>query len=75
MTTSASIETVNEAKRQHVGAVLDMVDQVRDLIRSQPDLWFGGLPPILGQFESMFAFHANQVREQFGLPAVVENPA
>ncbi len=67
--TPTSLETVNAAKQAHANAIIIKIEEAAALIRSQPDLWFGGLPPAFLQFENMFSFHVAQLREHFDLPA------
>ena len=43
------LAAVNNLKRTHAQEIVTALQAVTALIEAQPDLWFGGLPPILAQ--------------------------
>lgn len=65
--TPNALETVNAAKRAHASAVIDAMNSVTALINSQPELWFGGLPPLFEEFGRLNQAKINQMRTAFGL--------
>lgn len=70
-----SLESVNAAKRAHAAAIIDKIGETVALIRSEPELWFGGLPPAFLQFENQVAFHIADLRTIFDLPVPEAPPA
>jgi hypothetical protein len=69
--TDTPLDTVNNLKRGHAQEVVTALQTVTALIESQPDLWFGGLPPILAQMVQQAEHYVNRLRADFDLaPAV-----
>ena len=68
--TDTPIDTVNGLKRTHAQEVIDALQGISNLIGSKPDLWFGGLPPILAQAIQQTEFHISRIRDDFGIEVV-----
>lgn len=58
-----------EKKQAHGTEIIAAMSALKDLIGSQPDLWFGGVPPIYGQILNMLTFNADELAREFKLPA------
>lgn len=55
------------AKKAHAVEILTALDSLKDLIESEPLLWFGGLPPALIQIVNLVEHGSSQLRERFQL--------
>ena len=67
MSDPIDFETINAAKAVHAQDVIDAMAGIRTLLTSQPDLWFGGLPPVMVQLDHLLIAQTDRIREQFGL--------
>lgn len=63
--TTTPLETVNATKVDHATAILDKIAEVVALIGSQPDLWFGGLPPVFEDLLRVADHRSAAIRETF----------
>lgn len=61
------LDTVNNLKRGHAQEIVDALSAVTVLIESQPELWFGGLPPILAQMVQQADHYVTRLRADFDL--------
>lgn len=62
-----SMEAVIEAKRDHCRAIITQLEALSTLIDSEPQLWFGGLPPLLVQTKNYCSVQKDVLRNEFGI--------
>lgn len=65
--TDTPLQTVNNLKRDHAQEIADALGALTALIEAQPDLWFGGLPPILSQMVQQAEHYVARLRVDFDL--------
>ena len=70
-----SLAAVNNDKKAHAEAIIAKAEELRAVIQAQPDLWFGGLPPVLTQMDHFLNHHITVTRSTFGLEAPAETEA
>lgn len=63
------LAAVNILKRNHAQEVVTALQSVTALIEAQPELWFGGLPPILAQMVQQTDHYVGRLRADFNLEA------
>lgn len=67
-----SLAAVNNDKKAHAEAIIAKAEELRTVIQAQPDLWFGGLPPVLNQVDHLLTHNIAVIRSTFGLEAPAE---
>jgi len=60
--------TQKQLKQQYAQTVLAKMADVRTQAESDPDLWFGGLPPVVTQTIGQLDYLASEIRKIFELP-------
>lgn len=65
--TPSALDQVNLAKTAHAQEVLDQISALDALIRSKPDLWFGGLPPVFEEILRVCDHRSQVVRQTFAI--------
>lgn len=68
---SQELSTVNAARRAHVQAIVTGIEDLKLLIASNPDLWYGGLPATLTNLSTNLDYNASVLRETFGIANTV----
>lgn len=68
MSEPTPIQTVNVLKQAHAGRVLAAVQAVITEINSEPELWFGGIPPSYDEVQRFLTHRSENIREVFDLP-------
>ena len=60
-----------DAKKAHALALCVDIEAIKARIdASDPEPWFGGLPPLYMQLSNALGFHSTSMREKFGLGAI-----
>lgn len=67
MTETVSFESLNALKRTHAEAIIASISGLRDVIASEPELWFGGLPPVLTQLDHLLSSQAERIAQVFDI--------
>ena len=62
-----ALETVNALKTEHANYVLAKIAELKAAIASEPDLWFGGLPPSFEELNRIADHRAEAIRTTFGI--------
>lgn len=65
--TPSALDQVNLEKTAHAQEVLDQISALDALIRSKPDLWFGGLPPVFEEILRVCDHRSQVVRQTFAI--------
>ena len=65
-----ALEEVNAAKKAHALLVYNKLQELKILIDGQPEVWFGGLPPLFMQAHNNATFQAASLNELFELETV-----
>jgi len=65
--TTTPLETVNGLKTAHASAILAKIAEVVALIGAEPDLWFGGLPPVFEDLLRVADHRSAAIRETFSI--------
>ena len=55
------------AKKAHAAAIIAALEAVQVLIVSEPEAWWGGLPPAFTQLQGMLSLQQNVITTTFEL--------
>lgn len=66
---------VHAAQVAHFAEVVVKAEELRSVINGRPDLWLGGLPPVLNQVDHLLTHNIAGIRSTFGLEAPAETEA
>jgi hypothetical protein len=64
-----ALDTIRDLKLAHANTILSKLDELKALIASEPDLWFGGLPPSFEELLRIADHRANAIRQTFEITA------
>lgn len=64
-------EAIKAAKLEQAERIIAAINEARKAIQSEPDLWFGGLPPVFVQVDVDLDYKIRQIRDALG----IEDPA
>ena len=67
--------TQKQLKQQYAQSVLAKMADVRTQAETDPDLWFGGLPPVITMMLGQIDYLSEEIRKIFELPAPPADPA
>lgn len=62
-----AITTVNDLKKAHAVAVIASMEALKLQIKAEPEIWFGGEPPLFDEVNRFLEHRATAIRETFGL--------